>query len=106
MQVLRGWSGETKLGEWNRLDVTVDEVDFRRILIDHDISLDSIELIPSALVFVALTSQADKLLAFERMSMGHDEAKAVREIEDAKRDLDAVINKIKAGLERRAASVG
>jgi len=65
MQILVGWSGETANANWRRVDLTLDETDFRRLCLEYGIPVESIQDAPVSKIFGLLEIEAQRLLMAE-----------------------------------------
>ena len=75
MFVRQGWTGEVRPGTWHKYDVSVDESDLVRLLIDNGLPGDT--YVPFNTAYTLLEGQAERLMLIKlvtRQDYPRDEA--------------------------------
>lgn len=97
MQVRNGWTGEVTPGRWSKVDVTADESDLRRVLIEAGLSLDLTASMTTAQVWTILDAEAERFVLLALVAReGYPLAEAKPKIEAASARKAAVLKALSA----------
>lgn len=94
MQVTTGYSQEHHDGKWSKMDVTVEEADLHRFLVEKDID-PTVHIRPAA-VWTLMSAEADSFLIVRQLTQGLiDEETAKTRMSAVRATQEKIINEIK-----------
>jgi hypothetical protein len=96
VKLRQGWSGEVGGGRWAKFDLSLDETDLRRLLVDAGIDVDPVEL-PLTLAFRLLEAEAETLVLAKLVSRyGMDGSTAATRISELSAAKTQALQQIRA----------
>lgn len=99
VKVMLGWSGETDRNVWRKCDVTVDDTDLVRLLVERDISFANSEISTKA-TFQLLQNEAETLLLKKMLDHGYPQDTARQRMDQLQSQNDAILTALAAKASR------